>query len=71
MGNEKKPANTATRTAELKTLHRQYKRGTVTREKFMDALLEAYMKHEVTEAVYRRHSDDVTADMYLDEDIVP
>lgn len=71
MGNEKKPANTATRTAELKTLHRQYKRGTVTREKFMDTLLEAYMNHEVPEASYRRYSDDVTADMYLDEDIVP
>ena len=69
--NEKKPANTATRTAELKTLHRQYKRGKVTREAFMDALVEAHMNHEVTDAFYRRYSDDVTADMYLDEDIVP
>ena len=71
MDNKKKATNTATRTAELKTLHRQYKRGTVTREKFMDALVEAHMNHEVTDAFYRRYSDDVTADMYLDEDIVP
>ena len=71
MDNKKKPANTATRTAELKTLHRQYKRGKVTREAFMDALVEAHMNHEVTDAFYRRYSDDVTADMYLDEDIVP
>ena len=37
----------------------------------MDTTLEADLNHEVTEAFYRRYSDDVTADMYLDEDVVP
>ena len=52
---------------ELKTLYSEYKYGKVTREKFMDALLGAYMKGELQYAEYKKYRDDVTADLYIEE----
>ena len=54
-------------TEELKTLYSEYKYGKVTREKFMDALLGAYMKGELQYEEYKKYRDDVTADLYIEE----
>ena len=54
----------------IRTLYRQYKRGETSRDTFMSELVGAHMRHEISDAAYRRYDDDVTADLYIDEDYI-